>query len=400
MATKQKSGLYRTKVKIGVDANGKDVLKWVSGKTKKELEDAKREVIAHYIEGQANAPDRLFGEYAVEWFRTVKSPGMSPSSLESYRTALNKDILPVMGERNLRAISATELQQFINDFGGMSATKIAVIRAALKGIFESACADHILQSNPMAHVRKPKASPPEEKRPLAEEERRRIESVCASRPDALYLALLYYLGLRPGEARGLQWGDIDWTAGIIRIQRDIDYKDHGRVGDVKTRKSNRVIPLPDALRAILGAVRGMPDMFIVHGKKGGALAKTSAERLWVELMQACDMVEPVEGETAYRRTDIRANWKATITPHAIRHNYATMCWENGVDPYTTMRLMGHSSIKTTMDIYTHLNDKQLHNMADKIEVVFGKQSCTKVAQDDGKEGNEKIKNLENSVFSR
>lgn len=389
MATKQKSGLYRTKIKIGVDANGKDVVKWVSGKTKKELEDAKREVVAHYIEGKANAPDRLFGEYAIHWFRVVKSPGMSPSSLESYRTALNKNILPEMGERNLRAISAMELQQFINGFAGMSATKIAVVSAALKGIFESACADHILENSPMKHVRKPKASSPEEKRPLSDEERQRIEMICASRSDALYLALMYYMGLRPGEARGLQWGDVDWTAGTVHVQRDIDYKDHGRVGDVKTRKSNRVVPLPDALRAILGDIRGMPDLFIVRGKKGGSLAKTSAERLWVELMESCGMVEPVEGETSYRTSDIRSKWKPIITPHTIRHNYATMCWEKGIDPYTTMRLMGHSSIKTTMDIYTHLNDKQIQNMADKIEIVFGKQSCTKVAQNEEQTRTEK-----------
>lgn len=382
MAKKQSSGLYRTKIKIGVDANGKDIVKWISGKTKKELEEARQEVIAHFIEGQASAPDRLFGDYAVEWFHTHKAPGLSPSSLESYRTAMNRDILPVFGLRKLRAISATELQGFVNGFAGMSATKIAVICATLKGVFESACADHILQDNPMQHVRKPKAAPPEEKRALTDDERCRIETVCAERIDALYLALMYYMGLRPGEARGLQWGDVDWAAGTVHVQRDVDYKDHGRIGDVKTRKSNRVIPLPDALRDILGSVRGLPDMFIVRGEKGGVLAKTSAERLWTELMYACGMVEPVETETAYRQTDIRSKWKPTITPHAIRHNYATMCWESGVDPYTTMRLLGHSSIKTTMDIYTHLNEKQIQNMAAKIEVVFEK----KVAQKLHKEG--------------
>lgn len=378
MPSRQKSGLYRTKIKIGVDANGKDVVKWISGKTKRELEEARQEVIAHYIDGQASASDRLFGDYAVEWFRTVKAPGLSPSSLESYRTALNRDVLPVFGMRNLRAISATELQGFVNGYAGMSATKIAVVCAALKGIFESACADHILPDNPMAHVRKPKATPAAEKRPLSDDDRRRIEAVCASRPDALYLALMYYMGLRPGEARGLQWGDVDWSVGSVRVQRDVDYKDHGRIGDVKTRKSNRVVPLPDALRDLLGGVRGLPDMFIIRGVKGGVLAKTSAERLWVELMRACDMVEPVEEANAYRPSDIRSQWKPIITPHDIRHNYATMCWESGIDPYTTMRLMGHSSIKTTMDIYTHLNDRQLHNMAAKIDAVFGKKVAKKL----------------------
>ena len=98
-------------------------------------------------------------------------------------------------------------------------------------------------------------------------------------------------------------------------------------------------------------------------------------------MQKCDMVE-LAGETGYRDTDIRSHWKAKITPHCIRHNYATVCWERGIDPYTTMRLMGHSSIKTTMDIYTHLNERQLAQISQKIEGLFEKQSCTKVAQNE------------------
>lgn len=49
MPKKQKSGLYRTKVKVGTDQTGKPIVKWVSGKTQKELEDAKHEVIAHYV---------------------------------------------------------------------------------------------------------------------------------------------------------------------------------------------------------------------------------------------------------------------------------------------------------------------------------------------------------------
>ena len=120
-------------------------------------------------------------------------------------------------------------------------------------------------------------------------------------------------------------------------------------------------------------------MFIVRGKKGGALAKTSAERLWVQLMCNCGMVEPMV-ESKYRASDIRSKYRAIITPHTLRHNYATICWENGIDAYTTMRLMGHASIKTTLDIYTHLNDAQLEKMHEKVDVLFQKQSCKKVAQ--------------------
>lgn len=379
MPKKQKSGLYRTKVKIGTDQFGKPIVKWVSGRTQKELEDAKREIIARYIEGRAASGDRLFGDFAVQWFRVIKAPGLSPSSIESYRTALNKDILPQLGERYLRAISATELQELVNGFAGMSATKITVICAALSGIFDAACADGYLTQNPMEYVRKPKSAPAAEKMILSADQRRAVEQVCASDSRALYLALMYYLGLRPGEARGLQWGDIDWTARTIHVQRDIDYKAGGRAGQLKTPKSNRFIPLPDALSAILSGFRGLPTAYIVQGVKGGTLSKVSAERLWCELMIACGLVEPAPANK-YRDGDPRAHWAPIITPHALRHNFASMCWENGLDAYSAMRLLGHSSIKTTMDIYTHLSDAQLHQIGSKVDAMFSKQSCTKVAQ--------------------
>lgn len=379
MPKKQKSGLYRTKVKIGVDVTGKDIFKYVSGRTKKELEDAKREVIAHYISGETTASDCLFGEFAVKWYKTKIEPNLAASSCESYRTALNKDITPVFGDRNLRAIGMMDLQEFVNQYARYSETKITYIIASLNGIFELACANKILRENPMAHVTKPKATPPEEKVALTTEQRECIAAECVRNPDALYMALMFYMGLRPGEARGLQWGDIDWAKKTVHIQRDIDYKDGGKAGSLKTEKSNRTVPLPEPLQDLLSNFRGLPDVFIVRGKKGGALAKTSAERLWVQLMLNCRMVEPVE-ESKYRATDIRSKYRAIITPHTLRHNYATVCWENGIDAYTTMRLMGHASIKTTLDIYTHLNEAQMEKMHEKVDVLFSKQSCKKVAQ--------------------
>lgn len=342
MAKKQKSGLYRAKIKIGVDCSGNAVYKYVSGRTQRELEEEKRQAIAHYVEGKAALSDRLFGEYAVNWFRAIKAPGLSASSLQSYRTALNKDIFPAFGDRNIRAITATELSDFMNGFAGRSATKITVVFAALCGIFEAACADMILQSNPMEHVLHPKSTPPAEKIALTPEQRRAIERVCACNPQAAYLALLYYLGLRPGEARGLQWGDIDWARETVHIQRDIDDKNGGMPGAVKSKKSNRIIPLPEALSDVLGPLRGLPNVYVARGEKGGVLSKTSAERRWVELMCECGMAEPAK-PNCYRAGDIRAQYKAIITPHALRHNYATMCWERGLDPYTTMR---HSRAKT------------------------------------------------------
>ena len=106
----------------------------------------------------------------------------------------------MFGNRNCRAITVVELQEFLNGFGGMSGTKITHVTAALKGVFEYAFAHNGLLENPMEHVVKPNATPPEEKEPLTEEQRQKIEELCKIEPRARLLALMYYMGLRPGEA--------------------------------------------------------------------------------------------------------------------------------------------------------------------------------------------------------
>lgn len=370
---------YRSKVKIGEDANGKPINKWIQGSTRDELAAARRDVIRRFILGDAQADDRIFGEYATEWYNLRKAPFVSPSSRESYRTALNKDILPVFGNAHLRAVTAADIQAFVNRFADMSNTKITVIIATLRGIFDAAVADRILTQSPAEHIRRPKAAPPAEKPALTPDQRAALEDVCRTHPQGHYLALMYYLGVRPGEARGLQWRDIDFKAALVHVERDIDYKAGNQPGALKTAKSTRTIPMPRPLANILKPLTELPHNYIVHGSDPAKpLSKASAERLWTDIMIMAGMVEPTD--KAYRASDPRAQWQPTITPHALRHNFITMCWENGLDVYETMKLVGHTSIKTTMDIYTHLSAAQMQKTAVKLDAMFGQKATPKVAE--------------------
>ena len=379
MASKQKSGLYRTKVKIGVDADGNPIHKWVSGKTKKELEDERRKVVSYYITGEHRSEDKLFGLCAQEWYTRLRSRvdrgELSLSTLDSYRSALNKDILPVFGNRNMRAIHSQDLQEFVDTFSNMSQTKITYITAALDNILQEACKNGILQKNPFDFVKKPHASEAAERRALTESERRRVIDVSISHKYGPYIACMYYLGARPGEIRGLQWGDVDWSRGVIHIQRDIDYKKKGsdKVGALKNAKSNRIVPMPKPLVDILSPLRKEDDRFIFEGERNqSCLAKTTAERMWLELMVACGLAQQLPpGSNNYRDSDIRSKYKAVITPHTMRHNYVTMCWENGLDVYTASKLVGHKSINTTMNIYTHLSEKQMDKAISQVSKMFG-----------------------------
>jgi len=368
---KQKSGLYRAKVTVGYDPAGKPVVKYISGKTREELESAKKSLVETYILGQKPSQDRLFGDYAKEWFTVRKKPFVSGSSVNSYRSALNKHIFPVFGNRYLNSITSKELQEFLNGFEGFSKSQISIIRSIFRGIFLNAKMDGILKSDPSENLIRPKARKADEKRALTDEERKRVCRLFDG-PNGLYIATMYYTGMRPGEVRGLKWSDVDWSGRLIHVQRDIDFSSGKAVsGTLKTEASDRFIPLVKPLYDRLEAAFDGVDGFIFQSK-GLPFSQTTSRRIWLDLMVRADMAVPIpEGEvTCYGRGDIRGRYRAIITPHALRHNFITMCWEQGLDIMLTMKLVGHTDYETTRKIYTHLSKKHLENAASKLEKMF------------------------------
>lgn len=352
MPTKQKSGLYRAKVKIGVDENGKDIYKYVSGKTKKELEANKQQVIAYYIEGTGVRDDVLFGPYAIEWFEVHKRPHIKPSSIHVYKAVLNNYILPAFGDTKLRAISVTRIQKMLLQFAGKAATYQTVARSIMRNIFDTAYADGIVVRNPMSFIKNTvPTKDKKEKRPLTKEERLRIVKACTNRPDAIYIALMYYLGLRRGEAAGLKWGDINWREQTVNVRRTIDFN-HGRTpGSPKTSAGVRSVPIPAPLMTLLENQRGLPDMYIIHASGNIPKTATSLQLIWDKII-------------------VRECGIGDITPHVLRHNYITMCWEAGIDVYATARFAGHKNITTTMQIYTHLSAERADENAAAIRNMF------------------------------
>ena len=120
MAKKTPSGKYRGRVQIGVDKDGKPISKYVSAKTRRELEQKKEYIRHHYVDGHPIREDLPFYQYAEEWYTLKKEPFISDASRSAYRTMFNKHLLPAFGLRHLRAISAGEIQALINSFADSS----------------------------------------------------------------------------------------------------------------------------------------------------------------------------------------------------------------------------------------------------------------------------------------
>lgn len=161
------------------------------------------------------------------------------------------------------------------------------------------------------------------------------------------------------------------------MQRDVDFSENNRgvMGTLKTDCADRIVSIPSQLRELLWTRRELPAVLLFPAGNGGPLSYSSALRMWISLMVHAGLAEPVErAEDA--RPDLRYDWKPTITPHYLRHNYITMLYEAGIDPLVAMRLAGHSDYKTTASIYTHLQEAQVRKAAHKLDAVFEK-SCRK-----------------------
>jgi integrase len=234
----------------------------------------------------------------------------------------------------------------------------------------------MLERDPTVALIRPKSSKKDARRPLTDDETQRILEVINNHPEGLFLAVLYYLGLRRGEALGLKWRDFDFNEDQVHIQRDLDYA--GSVahdGSLKTEAADRYVPIPPELKEKLLANKGDADKYVFHTKKGYPLPHSSFKRMWYRLMLAADCVEWREKKpNTSRPEDILKCIKPLITPHYFRHNYVTMLYEAGVDPLIAMKIVGHTDYQTTANIYTHIKEEMLKKATVDLEGVFKKRA--------------------------
>ncbi|MDO4750390.1 MAG: site-specific integrase [Eubacteriales bacterium] len=372
MTKKTESGRLRGRVTIGHKPDGTPIYKYVSAPTRRELENVKEAVREHFIFGREIPKDQQFYQYAEQWYRLKKEPFISEASRSYYKTCFIKHLLPTFGMQHMRAITAGQLQEYVNGFAGTSRSQINNIIGTLKAIFSSAFADGVIERDPSAALIRPKASRNTGRRALTQEETVRVLDTIHTHPEGLFLAVLYYLGLRRGEALGLKWGDFDFTADQVHIQRDIDFTGSTAAEDtLKTEAADRYVPVPAELKEMLLPKRARADDYLFRTEKGAPLSQATYKRMWARLMLQCGCAQWREVKPGTSRPDdILKQVKPTLTPHYFRHNYVTLLYESGIDPLIAMKIVGHTDYQTTANIYTHLKEETLRKASVNMEKVF------------------------------
>lgn len=351
----------RARVMVGRGEDGSPVYKWVSGKTKAELNRAVEEIKSAYRSG-TDTRWLTFGTYAKQWY-VQHTAGLSTSIKAAYKSVLNKHILPEIGYIPIININHSQLQGLINSID-LSAGTVNQIRVVLRMIFHAAYMDKIIDFDPANDlVIRNKRRPPK-RRSLTEDEQELLLQASERAGTETMIYLLYYLGVRIGEAMGLRWEDVDWDKKEINIERDIDPKTN-EPSSTKTQTSVRKIPIPSPLYQHLRAIRGIG--WILTGKGAmGQITHHQAKHAWKKTIDA--MIE-IAAEKE-KKLECDSNGKPIYTPHYLRHTYASMLYGSGVDVLDAQAWLGHAKASTTIDIYTHQSEKMKQKNTAKLDEAF------------------------------
>lgn len=309
----------------------------------KKPQDVDRK-IREYRSGQDEK--KKFEAVADEWWNEHE-PTIAWNTQKSYLPALERAKAHFRGVA-VSKITAQDVDSFVREFcrGGRSQKVVTTQLQIVRQILGYAVLKGHIPANPAQVVKPPRGLPREYRQPPTKAEVKAIKELAA---DYFLPALIYYTGMRWGEAMGLRWEDIDREDKLIHISRSVYYEStRPKVKTPKTERGVRSVPLLDGLAAVLpkGKLRG----YIFTEEDGKSLlARSRASRLWSDWQKAAG---------------------TTLTAHQVRHGYATALLEAGVDAKIAQRLLGHAQISTTLDIYTHVRDEAIKDAAARMNTAF------------------------------
>lgn len=308
---------------------------------------------------------------------------LSPNTRRNYRERYKINIQPVIGSMRLSDVKPMHCKIVLNRMDAVYAgSTIRQTYIAMGTMLRAAVMNKMIFEHPMDGVRytKPVRAVDDIKFLTVEEQQIFMEAAKRSHNYRQY-ALLLETGLRTGELIGLTWDAIDWRKRTLTVNKTLEYRhkqDSWRAGPPKTATSYRTIPLTnrafdilkecyserdtrkesDTLSQILEYIDRrtgetnylvMKDLVFINFRTGEPAKNSSYD---THLYKLCD-------EAGIKR----------FCMHALRHTYATRAIESGMQPKVLQKLLGHKSIKTTMDRYVHVTDDSMTSAIRQFEAA-------------------------------
>ena len=363
-------GRWEGRYVVGYDDHGYPKTKAVFGKSKRECTEKLAALKAQLggIPSDKLRPEMRFADWLDYWYETHCKPNIRTSTQSGYEDRIRLHIKPELGEIPLNRLTQNDLQQFYarlkksgrktrtEYYGeGLSDRMVRMCHATCRSALQRAVQDGLIRTNPAEGCKLPPKKA-REMQVLARDELQRF--LIQAQAEGYYELFLLDLatGLRRGELLALQWDDLDFETGVLTISKQVSLVRGKIVMSVpKTKSSIRKLVLPPAVVQVLKEYRES-----VHSR-------------WMFPSPVLEDL-PLNPGSVYDRLQLileHANCKQ-VRFHDLRHTFATLALQNGMDVKTLSAMLGHVSAATTLDIYTHSTSDMQHAAARKIDCGIGK----------------------------
>lgn len=344
---KRPDGTWEGRYTVGRNEQGRQVRRSVYGRTRAEVAQKLKEKLALTEKGAlvlTESGKLTLAEHLAAHLATRKGEVAvgTLTKLEKYLKVVERHTI---GGVPLRDVKPAALEAFYRDLAAQYAPQtVRHIAILVKRGLKQAVRHELIGKNPADVAELPRMR--EERAGVQIEPQQLAAILGEARGHTLYpvFATVATLGLRHGEALGLQWGDLDFGAGTLDIRRAVVSR--GGVPDVslpKTAGSYRTLYLPDELRAVLLRQRGdlverglpvAPDAWVFPSATGGMLSQHNVRRVWKRILEKAQMPQ----ETRI---------------HDLRGAFLSRLIESGADPRTAADLAGHSDPRMTLKVYAY-----------------------------------------------
>jgi integrase len=394
------NGMWRWQVHLGYTPDGKRQRATGICATPTLAELAKSKAIADYNRGLLGVAESItLSEYTKRWLDAQRD--IRASTKRSYRIDLDY-ALNHLGKMKLKDIRPHHIKDCLTKLsqqmmkGGAGKDKLmcprtlAMVRSRLKAVFAEAVVDQIIYMNPCQAVKRIKTTEITETvgTILDFHEMTRFHELGLILFEAgmslLFPALFTAasIGLRRGEVMGLRWQDVDFENDVIQVRQSLSVVTKGKpsLGDLKTRHSRRDIPMPLSLKNVLllhqeKQVRLKEKARDVWHDSGAVFATALGHYIHPDnLNRALENLLEWSKPAAYtqksclgvpviyrKRLETIVNAGETLPdlrPHDLRHTAASLMLRRGVAVEVVSKILGHSKVSITLDIYRHVLDSE------------------------------------------
>lgn len=378
---KRADGRYCKQILVGYKPNGKRVTKSIYGKTIKEIERKERELRNTIQLGiDLQQEDVTVEDWGSEWLKVYKAK-TSSGTYAMYESCLRNHIIPTIGQIPVSKLKPIQIQKSLNNILDAGHTRTAEIyKLTIKQIINQAVEEGIIIKSMCNSLDKIKSNT-EEKRVLTDFEVECISKTKYTARERLFLDMLYYTGIRRGEALALTVKDINREKRTISINKSLDIRENDPViKEPKTKAGYREIPVPDILfNELIQYISQHKSIYLFTMKDGKILSRSSFRKMWESIIKKTKETANVLEQEKNENYGLKIVEDTTIsfTPHIFRHTYATNLYYANIDIKRSQYLLGHSTLDMTLKVYTHLQNKENSDTTNKINDFF---SQSKISQ--------------------